>query len=302
MNKTSRRYMAALFLVLFFLIQALLAAPVKVKVAVDRANVRSDPNREAAAIAQLHRGMILDSDETVGDWLRVSFRAGSSGPLITGYMHKSTVEMMPAVVPQPAPPAPIVVRDARKPLPSRAAPAPVTARDTRKPLPSHAAPAHRGGLALNILGGAGVTLVDVEKAAGYSSLQDWDTFHYQFKLQGFFSLGALDVGLEAGYNRLYWWYYVGPYGSQTIYREGNVTTWSILALAQKSGNSGLFLQAGGGLHMFSEDSTFGVMAASGYAFRLAERISIPVFVRVDAVFGTGSPIAISGGSGVRIRL
>jgi len=284
MNKTIWRCVAAFFLVFFFLIPALPAAPVKVKVAVDMANVRSDPNRGAAAIAQLHRGMILDSEETVGDWLRVSFRAGSDGPIITGYMHKSTVEMMPAAVPQPAVPAPAVARDARKPL------------------PSHAAPAHRGGLSLAILGGAGVTLVDVEKASGYSSLQDWDTFHYQFKLQGFFSLGALDVGLEAGYNKLYWWYYVGPYGSQTIYRQGNVGTWSILALVQKSGNSGLFLQAGGGLHMFPEDSAFGVMAASGYAFRLSQRISIPVFFRVDAVFGTGSPIAISGGSGVRIRL
>jgi hypothetical protein len=157
-------------------------------------------------------------------------------------------------------------------------------------------------LSLNILAGAGVTLVDVEKASGYSSLQDWDTFHYQFKLQGFLDLGALDAGLEAGYNKLYWWYYVGPYGSQTIYREGNIGTWSILALVQKSGNCGLFLQAGGGLHMFSDGSAIGLMTASGYAFRLSERISIPVFARVDAIFGTGTPIAISGGSGIQIRL
>ncbi|TFG78542.1 MAG: SH3 domain-containing protein, partial [Chrysiogenales bacterium] len=249
MNKTSWGYAAVFFLVLFFLIPALQAAPCRVKVSVEMANVRSEPNRGAAAIAQLPRGMILESDETVGDWLRVSFRAGSSGSMKTGYIHKSTVEMMPEAVPKPATPAPVAVRD------------------TRKPSPSRAAPARRGGLVLNILGGAGVTLVDIEKAAGYPSLQDWDTFHYQFKLQGFFSLGALDIGLEAGYNKLYWWYYVGPYGPQTIYREGAIGTWSILALAQKAGNSGLFLQAGGGLHIFSDDSTFGLMAASGYAFR-----------------------------------
>lgn len=159
-------------------------------------------------------------------------------------------------------------------------------------------------LKIGIQGGAGFTIVDLAKASGYDEpiLTDWGTFHYKFNLQALYKVGIIELGLEAGYNDLYWYYLRIPYGIQTIYRTNCVSTISIYGLLQHTMPNAIFLQAGAGIHIFDDGSTLGLMGAVGYDFRLSERLSIHLFLRIDLILDDGTPIPLSLGAGVRYHM
>ena len=144
----------------------------------------------------------------------------------------------------------------------------------------------------------GTTLVDVEKASGYDPLEEWDTFHYQINIQALYHLKKFQVGVELGFDRLYYFYARVPYGYQTIYRENTIGTTSLIGLFQYQLIDSIFFQGGSGLYFFESGTVLGFMGSLRYHFKITEKISIPAFIRVDVIFGDATPTPFAAGLGV----
>lgn len=147
----------------------------------------------------------------------------------------------------------------------------------------------------------GYTAVNFEKALGYSdeNMNDWDQFYYSATLKGILNTDkAFHYGAEIGWQRLYYAYYIVPYGPTPVYREFNITTFSIMALARYSAAKGFFVLAGAGIHFFNDGVAPALLVEPGYFIKIGENLKIPVSVRICPIFGDGTPTPISLGIGV----
>lgn len=147
---------------------------------------------------------------------------------------------------------------------------------------------------------SGFTMVNFEKALGYSddNMEDWSEIHFSGVLRGFVLSGrAVDFGAEAAWQNLYYAYYRIPYGPSPVYREFSVSTVSIMALGRYT-VSGLFCVAGAGIHIFDDGVSPSLCFEAGYRLRQASKLSFPVSLRINPVFGKGTPVLFSAGAGV----
>jgi hypothetical protein len=149
-----------------------------------------------------------------------------------------------------------------------------------------------------LLAGAGVTIVDVSKVLEPYELSDWNTYSMMFK--GFAEYSIADdqaIGLEAGTNRLYYWEYPAlPY---SWYNWRTEWTTNVVAYFLKDFGSRFYLQSGVGLHIFHNGTAAGLMAGGGAQFYLSEQFVIPLFLRVEPIFGAETPVAINIGTGLK---
>lgn len=147
----------------------------------------------------------------------------------------------------------------------------------------------------------GYTVVNFEKALGYSDeyMNDWDQFYYSATLKGFLTTDkAFNYGAEIGWQRLYYAYYIVPYGQSPVYREFNISTFSIMGLARYSGTKRFFVLAGAGIHFFYDGVAPALLVEPGYFLKVGENLKIPVSVRIYPIFGDGIPTPVSFGIGV----
>ncbi len=150
---------------------------------------------------------------------------------------------------------------------------------------------------------AGTTIIDVESAL-QTTLEDWNTFSYGGYILGMYRLNdLLLVGIDAGYHRLYYWeerYLASGYG--TYYRWGDVSTMHAGPVIEICKHR-LFLQAGGNIRIFTDESGVvpGIMGAAGYDIKLSEKLSVPLGLRADVVFGSGTPVAVNFSFGLKYR-
>lgn len=166
--------------------------------------------------------------------------------------------------------------------------------------PSTGAPVFR------LMAGGGYTLVNFEGASGYpdSSLENWDQGHYSFSLQALWRVAPkLRIGGEAGWEQLYYWYYIIPYGSTgPVYREANWATIFVGGLAQIFLTRSLYVLCGIDLHSFSGDGTaLGASGGIGTEFRLSEKLAIPLEFRIKPVLGAGTPTVLQLNLGLEFR-
>jgi hypothetical protein len=151
----------------------------------------------------------------------------------------------------------------------------------------------------------GYTAVNFEKALGYSDdyMNDWDQFYYSVSLKGFLTSDRpFSYGAEIGWQRLYYAYYIIPYGPLPAYREFNVTTTSVMALARYCANKQFYALFGAGIHIFNDGLSPAIFIEPGYMISLGENLKIPVSVRINPVFGDGVPTPVSLGIGLSYRL
>lgn len=151
------------------------------------------------------------------------------------------------------------------------------------------------------IAGGGVTIVDVEKVLDPYTLSDWNTWSMVFKGYAEYQIGeGKALGLEAGTNRLYYWEYQAPGYSWYNWR----TEWTTNAVFyfRKELGSKFFIQSGLGVHIFHNGTVAGLMAGGGTMFQVGEKISIPLFVRIEPIFGSATPVAINIGTGARLNL
>ena len=151
-----------------------------------------------------------------------------------------------------------------------------------------------------IFAGGGGTIVDVEKVLEEYDLSDWDTWSLVFKGFGEYRIGEdKAIGIELGTNRLYYWEYQAPGYSWYNWRSEwttNAVVYFIYDLSER-----FFLQAGAGVHIFNDGTVPGIMAGGGTSFPAGERFSIPLFFRIEPVFGSGTPVAVNLGTGLRLE-
>jgi hypothetical protein len=278
------------------------AEKAKVKVIVNIANVRLKPDLGSQVIGRMPLGTILESDEIVGEWFKVNLPPDESGIVVTGFMHKSVVKIIVEEPVKEEEKEEEKEKEKEKEIIEKIEEPKMPAKQPSKD--SKISSSKENKLKIGVQGGAGFTIVDLAKASGYDEpiLTNWGTFHYKFNLQALYKVGMIELGLEVGYNDLYWYYLRIPYGDQTIYRENYVHTVNIYGLLQHTMPNAIFLQAGAGIHIFDDGSTLGLMGAAGYDIRLTDKLSIPLFLRLDVIFGDGTPIPISAGAGIRYHM
>jgi hypothetical protein len=146
----------------------------------------------------------------------------------------------------------------------------------------------------------GFTLVNFEKALGYSDdyLSDWSQFYFSAALRGFLhSSNSIQFGAEIAWQRLYDAYYVVPFPPTTVESSFHVSTISLMALGRYSYGK-FFVIGGGGLQSFESGLSPGISFETGYMLRAGETLRIPVSVRVNPIFASGTPTPISVGTGI----
>ena len=149
---------------------------------------------------------------------------------------------------------------------------------------------------IRVMAGGGYTLVNFAEASGYpdSSLQNWDQANYSFSLQCLWRLTpTVRLGAEAGWEQLYYWYYVIPYGYSPVYREANWATIFAGPVVQIFLARSVYVLGGADLHFFSGDGTaVGLSAGIGTEFRLSNTLTFPLEFRVKPVLGKGTPTVL----------
>lgn len=66
----------------------------KLKISVEKANIRLEPNVESPVVSTVLKGTILDSYEKVGEWFRVVVGPDEKGFSIIGFIHSSDVDII----------------------------------------------------------------------------------------------------------------------------------------------------------------------------------------------------------------
>lgn len=153
---------------------------------------------------------------------------------------------------------------------------------------------------IGLTGNCGYTPVNFEKALGYSDdyMEDWDQVYYSASLKGFLTSDKkFHFGVEIAWNRLYYAYYIVPYGTSRLYYEYNINTISFVGLARYSPKSNFFILIGAGIHIFDNGVGLTIPLDGGYSIRLGEKWKIPVSLRWNPIFSDGFPEPVSFGIG-----
>jgi hypothetical protein len=124
-----RKALAIIILVLVAFVGVSSAKATVLKVKVQTANVRSEPDTSASVVAQLKVGTLIEARSKVDSWYEISV-TGKNGEEIVGYIHASVVEIVGGETPAP-----------QEPRPARTEPA----REVSKPAPSYARAAAPSG-------------------------------------------------------------------------------------------------------------------------------------------------------------
>jgi hypothetical protein len=160
------------------------------------------------------------------------------------------------------------------------------------------------GIEIQISAYPGYTEVNFEKALGYSDeyMRDWDQFCYSGAIKGFLVTDKLSYGAELSWQRLYYAFYRIPYAPSPVYREFDVSTVSITGIARYSPKKKFFVTGGAGIHFFNDGIAPALLFEPGYSISLGENLNIPVSLRLNPVFGDGTPITACLGIGVNYRI
>ena len=155
-----------------------------------------------------------------------------------------------------------------------------------------------------IVVGAGHTIVDVEKMFD-RDLEEWDNIGIVLKATGEYSLqNGFSMGGEIGANRLYYWEYRWSDGTYSGTRYRSEWTTNLLVHGTKYFGENFFVQAGPGVHIFNDGSgtVLGLMTATGYNLNIGENFQIPLGLRIEFVFGEGTPIPVMLATGFKYIL
>jgi len=139
-------------LLIIFLIFALklgLAANLKVKVTVEKADIRLKPDITSQIIAKVVFNTVLESEGKVGSWYRVNLPPDENGFVISGYVHENMVEIVKEIkeVPKEEKPPEITPPAVKEPPVKEEKPPPIEPRYAlRRRAPQRAFSFKAGGL------------------------------------------------------------------------------------------------------------------------------------------------------------
>ncbi|MFQ6083951.1 MAG: hypothetical protein ACE5WD_11440 [Candidatus Aminicenantia bacterium] len=87
-------FLSLLICFLLFLTGITQAANLKVRVIVDKANVRLKPDITSTPVGKVSIGTVLESDKKEGKWYRVTLPPDEYGFTVSGYIHERIVEVV----------------------------------------------------------------------------------------------------------------------------------------------------------------------------------------------------------------
>lgn len=162
-------------------------------------------------------------------------------------------------------------------------------------------PAAESRMLLEVTGGIGTTVVDVDAWAGIAA-NDWGTVAYSATGRLFFLTlgGGARVGAEAAY-RYFFWYNYYP-GTTTYPYQYDVTATQISGVVRFPMGARMSADVGAGMYVFEGGSEFGGHVALGYHLPLSPTMTLPVQVRADYVVTDPSLIPITVNAGIGFRL
>ena len=171
----------------------------------------------------------------------------------------------------------------------------------------------KGKIIINLQNNFGYTIVDVGQAMEVQEfsditkegLVDWDQFNYKGLVQLFFNRDKMLIGGEVGFNRLYRWEErYKTFDGYDRWRWGTIWTWHIGALIQLNFANQYYLTTGTGVYTFMNGTgvTVGFPLAVGHIIKLNDKISLPIEFRTDIIFGSGTPITLGGGIGLKLAI
>ncbi len=183
---------------------------------------------------------------------------------------------------------------AQRPTPPPPKPAAPAARNV-------AAPAPKGNLVLEITGGVGYTVVNMDSWAG-TAANNWDNIAYWGAARLLFPMsGGLRFGVEAGYNYHFWYNYY-PGGTSYPY-EYQVNATHVAGLVRFPLGTRFTADLGGGVQMFNRAGTHPeALAALKYHIPLSAKLDLPIGVRADAILSNPIlvPVRLSAGIGIKL--
>ncbi|NIM89958.1 MAG: SH3 domain-containing protein [Candidatus Aminicenantes bacterium] len=184
MRKTKKGFVFFTCLIILLLLpEVSQAEKLNVKIVVDNAIVRLKPDMGSMVIGTVPLGTILESEEQVDGWFRVSLPPDEKGYIVTGYIHSIAVE--------------IVEEEMIEEVPARMSPvSPLVETEEPSRLPTIGTPPGPGvSFGLKLSGGMGYLSVGDLNA----SFQGWNDYFEEawFGVEG---------GAEGEYQLLHWGY------------------------------------------------------------------------------------------------
>lgn len=152
---------------------------------------------------------------------------------------------------------------------------------------------------IEVSGGGGITVVDVQKASGQTSeVRGEEKGTYQYFGRVFFAdLGPARFGVEVGYQYLY--FYEAPYIG---YLDRDIDAMRYAAVLRFSAPGSVVFETGAGVYSFDGGSVFSALGAAGLDFALTDKVSIPIRARADIVLDDALTIPVGATLGLSIRL
>jgi outer membrane protein W len=232
------------------------------KVKVQAANVRAEPDMTSAIVKQVNLGTMLESRQKIGDWFEIMV-TDESGATISGYINSSVVDVVNAVAAKPAagvPQAAVVSPVAAKPAPQ---PSPPPAAGIQRPRPSM--------MILGRYGSFAPSDAIFKTIYGSGSVLGGEI---RFRVAGGFYLS-----LEGGY--------FNKKGLLTVTRdETTMTVYPIDAMLifhALSGSIMPYVGAGGAGCKYQEKNAIGTVDEWGYGFAVCGGLSARLnFLGIDA--------------------
>ena len=171
----------------------------------------------------------------------------------------------------------------------------------------------KGKIIINLQNNFGYTIVDVGQAMEIQKfsditkegLVDWDQFNYKGIVQVFLARDKMLIGGEVGFNRLYRWEErYKTFNGYDRWSGGTIWTWHVGALIQLNFANQYYLTTGTGVYTFMNGTgvTVGFPLAVGHIIKLNEKLSLPIEFRTDIIFGSGAPITLGGGIGLKLAI
>lgn len=152
-------------------------------------------------------------------------------------------------------------------------------------------------------------LVEAEGLVGYSAVNlekwakgspyDWDQGASGASARLLVPVGRAYMGIEYGFQYLFWYEHRYEWG----YSESDVESQHFSAITRFSPAPRVDVDAGIGLHLFSDFTDPGLYLGASYRLIESARFSIPVGIRVDPVFDSDAlvvPISLKLGLSLKV--
>ena len=133
--------------------------------------------------------------------------------------------------------------------------------------------------------GGGATIVDIEDLVDKDEVtgttaEDWGQVSFGISGQVFYtSIGKIRIGTELMYQNLYWYEVEIPYGTQTLYRDYDISAFKLAQIFRYEIDESFCVDVGPEINFNDDGTMFGALCSVNYFIKINEKIDIPIKLR-----------------------